>query len=185
MPDFGFVGPSYSAPSIYQDAQECINWRVEVDPLKAPGSRGVVALYPTPGLTSVVAFQNQAPVRGMRTLSGSTQLIAVCGQYVYSLTSTFIPTIVGQLNSTTGQVGITDNGTYVYITDGTYRYSWRISSPSSAVFTGTISGTTLTVTAVTNGTIGVGQSLFGVGITQRNHYYCSWNWFWWCRNIHN
>ena len=60
----------------------------------------------------------------------------------------------------------TDNGTYVYITDGTYRYSWRISSPSSAVFTGTISGTTLTVTAVTNGTIGVGQSLFGVGITQ-------------------
>ena len=166
MPDFGFVGPSYSAPSIYQDAQECINWRVEVDPLKAPGSRGVVALYPTPGLTSVVAFQNQAPVRGMRTLSGSTQLIAVCGQYVYSLTSTFIPTIVGQLNSTTGQVGITDNGTYVYITDGTYRYSWRISSPSSAVFTGTISGTTLTVTAVTNGTIGVGQSLFGVGITQ-------------------
>ena len=166
MPDFGFVGPSYSAPSIYQDAQECINWRVEVDPLKAPGSRGVVALYPTPGLTSVVAFQNQAPVRGMRTLSGSTQLIAVCGQYVYSLTSTFIPTIVGQLNSTTGQVGITDNGTYVYITDGTYRYSWRISSPSSAVFTGTISGTTLTVMAVTNGTIGVGQSLFGVGITQ-------------------
>ena len=166
MADFGFVGPSYTAPSIYQDANECINWRVEVDPLKAPGSRGVVALYPTPGLTSVVAFQNQAPVRGMRTLSGSTQLIAVCGQYVYSLTSTFIPTIVGQLNSTTGQVGITDNGTYVYITDGTYRYSWRISSPSSAVFTGTISGTTLTVTAVTNGTIGAGQALFGVGITQ-------------------
>ena len=166
MADFGFVGPSYSAPSIYQDAQECINWRPEVDPLKAPGTRGVVALYPTPGLTSVVAFQNQAPIRGMRTLSGSTQLIAVCGQYVYSLTSTFIPTIVGQLNSTTGQVGITDNGTYVYITDGTYRYSWRISSPSTAVFTGTISGTTLTVTAVKNGTIGVSQSLFGVGIAQ-------------------
>ena len=166
MADFGFVGPSYSAPSIYQDAQECINWRVEIDPLKEPGSRGVVALYPTPGLTSVVAFQNQAPIRGLRTLSGSTQLIAVCGQYVYSLTSSFIPTMIGQLLSTTGQVGITDNGTYVYITDGTYRYSWRISSPSTAVFTGTISGTTLTVTAVKNGTIGVAQSLFGVGITQ-------------------
>jgi hypothetical protein len=166
MADFGFVGPSYTAPSIYQDSNECINWRPEVDPLKAPGTRGVVALYPTPGLTSVVAFQNQAPIRGMRTLSGSTQLIAVCGQYVYSLTSTFIPTIIGQLNSTTGQVGITDNGTYVYITDGTYRYSWKISSPSTAVFTGTISGTTLTVTAVKNGTIGVSQSLFGVGIAQ-------------------
>jgi hypothetical protein len=165
MPEFGFVGPSYVAPSIYQDAQECINWRPEVDPLKAPGTRGVVALYPTPGLTSVVALSNQAPVRGLRTLSGSNQLIAVCGSYVYSLTSILVPTIVGQLLSTTGQVGITDNGVNVYITDGTYRYTWRISSPSSAVFTGSISGTTLTVSAVTNGTIGVGQALFGIGVS--------------------
>ena len=50
MADFGFVGPSYEAPSIYQDAQECINFRPEIDPLKLPGQRGIVALYPTPGL---------------------------------------------------------------------------------------------------------------------------------------
>jgi len=165
MAEFGFVGPSYTSASIYQDDQECINWRPEVDPLKQPGSRGVVALYPTPGLTSLLTFQNQAPVRGLRAVSGGQQLIAVCGQYVYSMTSSLVPTIVGQLLTTTGQVGITDNGISVYIVDGVYRYTWRISSPSSAVFTGTISGTTLTVTAVTNGTIGVGQSLFGVGIT--------------------
>ena len=52
MPDFGFVGPSYEAPSIYQDAQELINWRPEVDPNKGPDSRDVIALYPTPGLTT-------------------------------------------------------------------------------------------------------------------------------------
>jgi hypothetical protein len=34
------------------------------------------------------------------------------------------------------------------------------------VFTGSISGTTLTVTAITNGTIAINQALFGVGITQ-------------------
>ena len=34
MPDFGFVGPAYEAPSIYQDAQECINFRPEIDALK-------------------------------------------------------------------------------------------------------------------------------------------------------
>jgi len=45
MADFGFVGPSYEAPSIYQDAQECINFFPEVDPTKAPGQRGVAALY--------------------------------------------------------------------------------------------------------------------------------------------
>jgi hypothetical protein len=165
MADFGFVGPSYEAPSIYQDAQECINWFPEVDPLKQPGERGVVSLYPTPGLSSLVLFQNQQEVRGMVTLSGGNVMVAVCGQYVYALTSSFIPTMIGQLNTSTGRVGITDNGVNVYIVDGIYRYTWHISSPSSAVFTGSISGTTLTVTAVTNGTIGIGQSLFGVGIT--------------------
>jgi len=163
--DFGFVGPSYTAQSIYVDAQECINFYPEIDPLKQPGERGVVALYPTPGLTPQIVFQNSQEVRGMRTVSGGAQMIAVVGPYVYSLTSNFTPTMVGQLSSSTGRVGITDNGINVYIVDGVNRYTWRISSPSSAVFTGSISGTTLTVTAVTNGTLAVGQALFGVGVT--------------------
>jgi hypothetical protein len=165
MPDFGFVGASYEAPSIYQDAQECINFFPEVDPTKPQGDRGVVALYPTPGLSSIVLFQNQEEVRGMVTLSGGSVLVAVCGPYVYALTSNFIGTLVGQLNTTTGRVGINDNGVNAYIVDGSNRYSWRISTPSSAVFTGSTSGTTLTVTAITNGTIAAGQSLFGVGVT--------------------
>jgi hypothetical protein len=166
MADFGFVGPSYEAPSIYQDAQECINWFPEIDPLKQPGDRGVVALYPTPGLSSLVLFQNQQEVRGMVTLSGGSIMVAVCGPYVYALTSTFVATMVGQLNSSSGRVGITDNGVNVYIVDGSYRYTWRISTPSSAVFTGSTSGTTLTVTAKTDGALAVGQVLFGVGVTQ-------------------
>jgi hypothetical protein len=165
MPDFGFVGASYEAPSIYQDAQECINFFPEVDPTKPQGDRGVAALYPTPGLSSLVLFQNQQEVRGMVTLSGGSIMVAVCGPYVYALTSNFIGTLVGQLNTTTGRVGINDNGINVYIVDGSNRYTWFISSPSSAVFTGSISGTTLTVTAITNGTIAAGQSLFGVNVT--------------------
>jgi hypothetical protein len=165
MPDFGFVGASYEAPSIYQDAQECINFFPEIDPTKPQGDRGVAALYPTPGLSSLVLFQNQQEVRGMVTLSGGSIMVAVCGPYVYALTSNFIGTLVGQLNTTTGRVGINDNGINVYIVDGSNRYTWFISSPSSAVFTGSISGTTLTVTAITNGTIAAGQSLFGVNVT--------------------
>jgi hypothetical protein len=166
MPDFGFVGPSYEAPSIYQDAQECINFVPEIDPLKQQGERGVVALYPTPGLTSLVLFENQEEIRGMRTLSGGDILVAVCGPYVYALTSTYTETMVGQLNTSSGIVGITDNGVNVYIVDGQNRYTWRISSPSAAVFTGSISGTTLTVTAITNGTIAINQALFGINVTQ-------------------
>ena len=164
MADFGFVGASYEAPSIYQDMQECINWYPEVDPTKPQGSRGVIALYPTPGLTSIVALSAQAEVRGMRTLSGGNYMVAVCGAYVYVLNSTFTPTIVGQLNSSSGRVGIADNGLNVYITDGVYRYTWRISTPNSAIFQGTISGNTLTITRVINGTIAINQSLFGLGV---------------------
>jgi hypothetical protein len=163
MSDFGFVGPSYVAPSIYVNGEECINFRTEIDPTKQAGQNGVVALYPTPGLTTKVVL-NPAELRGMRTVSGGQYAVAVCGGYVYVLTANLTPTMIGQLNTVSGMVGITDNGINVYITDGAYRYTWRISNPSSAQFIGTISGTTLTVTLKKSGTIAVGQSVFGVGI---------------------
>ena len=158
MPDFGFVGASYTAPSIYQNDQECINFFPEVDPTKQPGERGVIALYPTVGLTTQVVLPAGAEVRGMRTVSGGQQMVAVCGAYVYVLSSTLSPTIVGILNTSSGRVGMVDNGINVYIVDGTYRYTWRISSPSTAIFTGSISGTTLTVTNIQSGTIAIGQA---------------------------
>ena len=164
MPDFGFVGPSYEAPSIYQDAQECINFFPEIDPAKQPGERGVIALYPTPGLTVKAILPNMQEVRGIYTVSGGEQLIAVCGSYVYALTANLVPSVIGQLNSSSGIVRITDNGVNVYIVDGAYRYTWYISSPASAVFYGSTSGTTLTVSSVSSGTLAVGQSLFGIDV---------------------
>ena len=164
MSDFGFVGPSYVAPSIYVNGEECINFRTEIDPTKQAGQNGVVALYPTPGLTTKVVL-NPSELRGMRTVSGGQYAVAVSGGYVYVLTANFTPTLIGQLNTSSGMVGITDNGLNVYITDGAYRYTWRISNPSSAQFIGSITGTTLTVTLMKSGTIGIGQSLLGVGVT--------------------
>jgi hypothetical protein len=166
MPDFGFVGAAYEAPSITQDAQECINFYPEIDPTKAQGERGIVALYPTPGLETVAIFPNQEEVRGLRTLSGGQQVVAVCGDFVYALESNLTPVMIGQMNTATGQVGIVDNGVNVYIVDDSYRYTWFISTPSSAIFTGSISTTTLTVTSVQSGTIAVGQAIFGQGIAQ-------------------
>lgn len=166
MPDFGFVGAAYEAPSIYQDAQECINFYPEIDPTKAQGERGVMALYPTPGLETVAILPNQQEVRGIRTLSGGQQVVTVCGDFVYVMESDYTPKCIGQMNSSTGLVGIVDNGVNVYIVDDAYRYTWFISNPSSATFTGSISGTTLTVASVLNGTIAVGQAIFGEGIAQ-------------------
>ena len=52
MSDFGFVGPTYVAASPYVNSEECINFRTEIDITKQAGQNGVVALYPTPGLTT-------------------------------------------------------------------------------------------------------------------------------------
>ena len=165
MADFGFVGSSYTAPSIYQDDQECINWRPEIDPTKAEGTRGVVALYPTPGLTFLNNLQPNRAVRGLRTISsGGSQLIAVCGEYVYAVAYNFQSSIIGQLKTTTGPVSITDNGLYVYIVDGANRYSWLIDAPDTTTFIGSISATTLTVNTLLNGTISVGSQVFGIGV---------------------
>lgn len=166
MPDFGFVGAAYEAPSIYQDAQECINFYPEIDPTKPQGDRGVMALYPTPGLQTVAILPNQEEVRAIRTLSGGTQVVTVCGDYVYVMEDDYTPKMIGQLNTSTGLVSMVDNGVNVYIVDDSYRYTWFISNPSSATFVGSISGTTLTVTAVTSGTIAVGQAIFGANVLQ-------------------
>jgi hypothetical protein len=166
--DFGFVGPSYPATSVYQDSNECINFLPEIDPLKQPGDRGVVALYPTPGLTIKAILPNQQEVRGMRTLSGGTRMLVVCGAYVYVFNNVLNPTMIGELNTSTGRVTISDNGINAYIVDGTYRYTWRIATATAAVFTGSVSSTTLTVTAVKSGTIAVGQHFFAVGALQES-----------------
>jgi len=141
MPDFGFVGTSYEAPSIYQDAQECINFYAEIDPQKQAGERGVVALYPTPGLllqTQLAA----AEVRGLHTLSGGQILIAVSGANVYSVNTSMVATLIGTLSSVSGQVSISDNittnnGLTAYIVDGANRYTWIASTNTFAVLPST------------------------------------------------
>ena len=142
MPDFGFVGAAYEAPSIYQDAQECINFRPEIDLTKQPGERGIVALYPTPGLKLELQLPVSAPVRGMRALSGGQYLLAVCGNNVYQITSAFVATQVGTLSTSTGPVSITDiittaDGLTAYIVDGTNRYTWVASTNTFATLPST------------------------------------------------
>ena len=133
MPDFGFVGASYTTRSIYQNDQECINFYPEIDPTKQKGERGVVALYPTPGLVTEITFPIQAEVRGMRALSGLKYAIAVCGNRVYKIETNLTFTEVGTLTTNTGPVSITDNvmttdGLTAYIVDGPNRYYYVIST---------------------------------------------------------
>ena len=129
MADFtGFVGAAYQAPSIYADAQECINWYPEIDPTKAPEARGVQALYPTPGLIQQIQLPVVAEVRCMYVLPGGGSMIAVCGASVYLVNSALVASSIGTLTTSTGQVSISDNRIAAYIVDGSNRYTYTIAS---------------------------------------------------------
>lgn len=129
MPDFGFIGDAYAAPSIYQDAQELINWYGEHDPRKKEGERGVVALYPTPGFGSpLLTFGAGGQVRGLKVLRGGQTMLAVCGSVAYSVNSSMVATQIGTLASTTGRVVIEDNGIAAYFVDGANRYGYNYAS---------------------------------------------------------
>lgn len=139
MSDPLFVGPTYVAASITQDDQECFNWYPEIDSMKNPGTRtigvagerGVIALYPTPGLTLKAQLQ-YGEVRGLYPVTGGNTLLAVSGNTVYALDSGFNVTTVGTLYSNNGQVSITDNGVSAYLVDGLNRYTYDLTSGAFA-----------------------------------------------------
>lgn len=140
MSDFSFVGASYVAASLTQNDQECINWYPEIDPTKSdnnpatPDDRGVIALYPCPGLvTRVQLIAGQ--VRGFGVLPGGMTLLAVSANKLYSITPSYVATVIGTLNTGAGQVYITNNGTAAYITDGQFRYTYTWGTGVFAVVT--------------------------------------------------
>jgi hypothetical protein len=140
MSGFDFVGAAYVAASITQENQELINWYPEVDGTKfagskatnAPADRGVIALYPTPGLTTLLQLA-YGPVRVMHVRSGGDVLYAVCGATLYSISASYAATVVGTLSTISGPVTMDDNGVSLYITDGVsrYYYTWGTSTFSS------------------------------------------------------
>ena len=142
MSDFNFVGAEYQAASPTQDCQQLINWYPETDPTKADipstqaneADRGVIALYPTPGLVTRVQLA-VGEVRGFHVLPGGADCVMVSGDKLYSVTSAYSATVIGALNTFAGPVYITDNGVAAYITDGSNRYSYIWGTNTFAVVT--------------------------------------------------
>lgn len=152
MADYAdFVGDAYTAPSITQDAQETINFYPEIDPAKNQGSRGVIALYPTPGMKFARQRNVSGNVRALFALpttsnfylggTGVGLLLTVIGSSVDIMTIPFGQTVptgtssLGFLNTTDGPLDITCNGQYVLITDGVSRYSIDLNAPTVVVLT--------------------------------------------------
>jgi hypothetical protein len=139
--DFGFVGDSSQMPMTLQDAQDAINWYVEVSAEKS--AKEPIALLGCPGKNPIISTQT-GPVRGSWVLPGGLQALAVTGNTVYLIkvispaTQTSIAMFsvasVGTLLTNNGPVSIRDNGVisggaggYAVIVDGNYGYYYLLS----------------------------------------------------------
>lgn len=165
-----FLGPTYQAASPTQDAQEAINWYMEIDPTKAQGERGRFSMYPAPGRTLVWSPNPlySGVGRALWTLPGNNNFLFVVGQWIYLLgiLNSQVVTISPQnpgvpanygspLATSSGPMSITDNGVEIFLADGVNRYLY-----APAGFSGSISGTILAVTFVGYGTIVPNAALY-------------------------
>ena len=139
--DFGFVGASYPARMILQDAQDTINWYIEQDPQQR--AKEPLAMLGAPGLNPILSTM-AGQARGMWILPGGAQMLYVVSNALYLVTvqvpatSTSIAqlaaTQVGTLLTNTGPDCMRDNGPlengeggYCLIVDGIYGYYYLLS----------------------------------------------------------
>ncbi len=129
----GFVGPSYTLPSVNFDCQRTINLYPEFDELGTGKEGEVAALVGTPGLQLLVTL-GTGPVRGLYR-SSNNRLFAVSYNKLYELDSDWNATERGTLNSTEGQVSMADNGIHLVTVDGGDGYSLKFSDNTFAEMT--------------------------------------------------
>lgn len=127
MPRFNLTGGSYQLRSAAVAAQRCLNLYPE--PLPQQEQEPVqYAHFPTPGCTAFVTPQTGT----VRCLYQSSQgdLIAVVNDGVYLIASDGSSTRIGQIQGGTQQVRMQDNGTTLFIVDGSLSGGWYCSLPA-------------------------------------------------------
>jgi hypothetical protein len=135
-----FIGPSFTAQSPISDGERTMNWYAE--PSEVPGQSSEMALYPTPGVTSLVKATD-SPGRAMIAVKNRT--FCVIGRTLYELSSTS-PSAPGPIstiyvltsrNSSTPMVNDGnpatiswngDGGGELFITSGNYGYIFTLAT---------------------------------------------------------
>ena len=159
----------------------------DVTPIRTVTAAGAITFTATNGSKTIkvtntynnatagdfVTFSGAASLGGAITatiLNAEYQIASIIDASNYTITAS-----VAANSSDIGNGGASTVGTYQIVTGGN-KYTpgtgwgaggWSGYTPAAtkAIFTGSISGTTLTVTAIASGTIVVGQILTGTGIT--------------------
>jgi hypothetical protein len=128
MTRIALTGGAYTARSFAAAAQRQVNLYAEPMP-EAQGEPARAALYPTPGLRTLVTLPT-APVRAIRQ-AATGDVFAVGGSTVYSLTGDWQATAIGTIGPNSTPVSMTDNGLDLLLVDGS-AYGWHVTLETGA-----------------------------------------------------
>ncbi len=169
--DPGIVGVAYQAPMTLQDAENAINWYIEV--AEVDGAKEAIALLGCPGKNPIISTQT-GPVRGCWVLPGGTQALAAVANVLYLISlnaaatqtsiATFSVSAVGTLLTSSGPVVMRDNGTLTenaggvcFIVDGQFWYYYNLSGTANVfTFTGIPTSGSTTLALPLTATLGYG-----------------------------
>ena len=123
----GFIGPSYQDRAHVYDAQETINYYIEVDETGMGKNAQKMIFIGTPGLKYLQNI-GLGPIRATYTVSNELVSQQFCyivsGNEIYQLSgASAIPVLMsGNLTTTRGPVSVADNGNEVVFVDGVNGY---------------------------------------------------------------
>jgi hypothetical protein len=89
--------------------------------IKEDGDKSRIAIFGTPA--QVLFASVPSPVRGWWVFGG--KMVVVAGSLAYTIDSNAVVTNIGSLQTSSGFVGMVDNGKGVLIVDGTKGYFWN------------------------------------------------------------
>jgi hypothetical protein len=126
IPLFG-LGLQGKSPNV--TANKLINAYYE---FQAEKDRTQVAIYLTPGLTSVVN-QGSTPWRGLLYFPANNLIYGVHRNNFYAISSAWVVTAHGTIGTTEGRVDMCDDGTRITVVDGDEIYTYDTSTPATPI----------------------------------------------------
>lgn len=129
------LGPGIAGKSLAVSAQKRQNLYLEVKPEK---DKSNLVAYGTPGLKPFTNVSDQI-TRGMWWFQAKGLLYVVSSYALLEIAGDGTATYRGNLDTSTGTVSMTDNGTQLMITDGRYGYIFTPETPDLP-FVGTKAG---------------------------------------------
>ena len=117
MQQIQLFGSGVTGKSAIVTDQRRVNCYYEI---REDAEKAKIAIYGTPG-TSLFANVS-SPVRGWHVFKSN--MVVAAGTNVYTVSNSGTVTAIGSLSTSTGNVGMEDNGTFMIIVDGSKCYGW-------------------------------------------------------------